>query len=181
MEVIVTVSNFIKVTSTKGEFVLTTPTGDETYEYLLLAEARANNSISSKFQFLASDSFISYGAKTEDINLDDVTLENLSNFIEGEKTTTASGGVLNENYSELVSDILSSSQTERTVKVKHGVASHLHEKGVRAFRYKLKQGNMTTVEITCVIRNKANGKALPKTDKQTWTVEHTYGVSAWED
>ena len=78
-------------------------------------------------------------------------------------------------------------QTKRhTIKRTMGINTHNHENGIRAFVFqnKLKAPNYSNGNIICkylvVVKNKANGQGIKKTNTYTWTMEYTTTIGRWE-
>ena len=106
--------------------------------------------------------------------------DNLSQKITG---SSRSGSDKYSNNYLLTTETERSFETRRaSYKHVNGIYTHIYSNGIRAF--KVSVGYVTTsthlVQGLVVVKNRANGQGIKKTNRQLWEFSHSYTISRWE-
>lgn len=200
LEVIYQINIYVDIKRKTGSFTLTTTKDGQdttdTFDYFLQPHTvSSGNAISNYLMFDKNyHGVASWGVKETDTELtgsyalDDTDYKaithndtsKLAGKTSGNKTSSAGASKYQDGYIE--SSITEQSfETGRvTVKVVNGIYSHIHTNGIRAFQ--IAQGYGSTYKLVhglVVLKNRANGQGIKKTNRQLWEFTHSYILSRW--
>lgn len=200
LEVVYQINMFIDIQRKTGEFTLTTSKdGVDTineFEYFLQPFDIGNSSgISSWCGFNEYYGLIrSWGVKetddnlTSSYNLNDAEYQKINHLnvdafyskISGEKLSGFNNSAkYAEDYqfcSNHQADFLTKT---RTAQFNHGIYTHVHPNGIRAYRWAPNQNGASHVSALVVVKNKANGQGIKKTDRQIWEHIASFTINRW--
>ena len=200
LEVIYQINMYVDIKRQTGSFTLTTTKDNQdvvdTFDYFMQpygigTDDHINN-------WLAFDSYhhgiTSWGVKetddqlTADYDLNDAAYQNITHLNTTSLNTKISGNNSSGHSAGKYSDgYLLTTETERSfetrrISYKHvnGIYTHIYPNGIRAYKvgvgysrhYQLVQGLV-------VIKNRANGQGIKKTNRQLWEFSHSYTISRW--
>ena len=184
-------------------------TTDETFEYFIqpvnIIQANAFGNMYSEYQGY-SRRVISAGVKETDDELDDSysLTDDVYNSITYKDTSAinqkTTGTWLETNNSRNNVGNLATNYAFNTV-IKHdyptlthteryltGINTHNHANGIRSFVIYLNNiknnassdAGFSTSNLLVVVKNKANGQGIKKTNTYTWTLEWSYTIGRWQ-
>lgn len=202
LEVTYQIDMYADIKRQTGTFTLTTSKSNnditDTYEYFLQPYNIDNGQyLDQPFSFSAyyngsgtwgvkeTDSELSASYDLTDTIYNSITYSNISAIsskTSGSYTTSYSTA---DKYSDryFVSEQTENSfeNKRNTYKNTAGVYTHVYENGIRAYRVDIGQANIRTfMSGLVVLKNKANGQGIKKTNRQMWEYIHFYTVDRWE-
>ena len=204
LEVTYQINMYVDIKRQTGSFTLTTTKDNQdvvdTFDYFMQPYGIGTADYINNW--LAFDSeyhgITSWGVKetddqlTADYDLNDEAYRNITHLntisfntkISGNKNSNSNSNEINK-YSDTY---MHTTETERSfetrrISYKHvnGIYTHIYPNGIRAYKvgvgysryYQLVQGLV-------VIKNRANGQGIKKTNRQLWEFSHSYTISRWE-
>lgn len=201
LEVIYRINVYVSIERKTGTFTLTTTKDGEdttdTFEYFLQPNTiTASSSLYGNLYFAADGyGLTSFGVKeadnelTADYDLNDVVYQSitytdttaLGDKVEGSATA-------NSVHSKFTAGYINSEVIERaketgrkSYKVTTGIYSNNHTNGIRAFSFGVGVQDYTAlVEALVVLKNRANGQGIKKTNRQLWEFVVSFTLSRWE-
>ena len=201
LEVVYQINMFVDIKRQTGSFTLTTTKDNQdevaTFDYFLQPYGVGDaNHITNWFHFDDGSSGItSWGVKESDdeLNADydlndsiyqgitHTNTDNLSDKVDG----SASSSRASNKYS---TEYLATTETERSFETsrasyKHvnGIYTHVHRNGIRAYRIAVSHAHYyQLVKGLVVVKNRANGQGIKKTNRQLWEFTHSFSVNRWE-
>ena len=200
LEVVYQINMFIDIQRKTGEFTLTTTKdGVDTineFEYFLQPfNIGKGRGISNGFGFDEYSGWVwSWSVKetddnlTSSYNLNDAEYQKINHLntdalnskISG---STSSGGNNSAKYAETY-QFCSNHQADfltktRTVQFNHGIYTHVHPNGIRAYKWTPWSYGASIVSALVVVKNKANGQGIKKTDRQIWEHIASFTINRW--
>lgn len=203
LEVVYQINMYVDIKRQTGSFTLTTTKDNqdtvETFYYFMQPyDIGIADYINNRLMF---DSYYhgitSWGVKetdaqlTSDYDLNDEAYRNITHLnttsfntkISGSKGSNSStSNKYGDNY--MLTTEIERSFEKRRISYKHvnGIYTHTYPNGIRAFKvgvgyssyYQLVQGLV-------VVKNRANGQGIKKTNRQLWEFTHSYTISRWEE
>ena len=205
LEVVYRLNMYININRQSGSFTLTTTKDNQdvtdTFDYFLQPYSIGGGDyISNSIYFpLTHAYFYTHGVKetdeelTADYDLADEVYRSITHLdttplntkVVGNKSSGSWGS--NNKYQDghaTWEQIEQSFETgRRTIKITHGIYSHIHDNGIRAFTFPIGDNSVTAFigRGLVVVKNRANGQGIKKTNRQLWEVEVGYTISRWED
>lgn len=201
LEVIYQINMYVDIKRQTGSFTLTTTKNNqdtvETFDYFLqpFNVSSGENIINWLYFDRQYHGITSWGVKetdeelTSSYALDDedykaITHTNTTTF--NNKISGTRNSV--EWHTKYQDDYIATSITERsfdarrlTTKVVNGIYSHIHANGIRAFKIAVGHSySYTLVNGLVVVKNRANGQGIKKTNRQLWEFSHSYTINRWE-
>ena len=209
LEVIYQINMYVDIRRQTGEFKLTTyPTGqnpetgvgtESQFEYFLQPyNIPQGQSIDDRLFLHDSyfNSVDSYGVKETDDGLTadyDLTQAGYkfdhkntdwTKFQELYSGNGLTGANPNRKYEDnyqtiehVSTDVLTGKQT---VKYKTGIYSHIHANGIRGINFQLRSDNsIPLVNGLVIVKNKANGQGIKKTNRQVWEFLASWTIKRW--
>lgn len=201
LEVVYQINMFIDIQRKTGEFTLTTTKdGVDTineFEYFLQPFGiGGGNRIDTWIGFNEYyGSISSWGVKetddnlTSSYNLNDAEYQKINHLNMDALYSKISGngwsGSNNstkyaENYqfcSNHQADFLTKT---RTVQFNHGIYTHVRPNGIRAYKWApTRDDGSSIVSALVVVKNKANGQGIKKTDRQIWEHIASFTINRW--
>ena len=201
LEVVYQINMYVDIKRQTGSFTLTTTKDNqdtvETFDYFM--QPYGIGSADYIGNWIAFDSYhhgiTSWGVKetdaqlTSDYDLNDTIYQgithlstaNLNQKVDGNKN---SASMTSDKYSEYY---LHTTATERSFDARrisyshvNGIYTHIFPNGIRAYKvgvgytsyYQLVQGLV-------VVKNRANGQGIKKTNRQLWEFSHSYTINRW--
>lgn len=202
LEVVYQINMYIDIKRQTGSFTLTITKDNqdmvETFDYFMQPYGIGTADYINNW--LAFDSYYhgitSWGVKetddqlTADYDLNDIVYQsithnsstNLNQKVNGSKTSGSGSSSKYDNSYMRTTETERSFETRR-VSYNHvnGIYTHIYPNGIRAYKvsvgytqyYQLVQGLV-------VVKNRANGQGIKKTNRQLWEFSHSYTINRWE-
>ena len=203
LEVVYQINMYVDIKRQTGSFTLTTTKDNqdtvETFDYFMQPYGvDTTDSINNWIGFGDYHDITSWGVKetddklTADYDLNDTVYQgithtntgNLSQKITGSSSSSSSSG--SDKYSNRY---LLTTETERSFATRrssykhvNGIYTHIYPNGIRAFKVGVGYVQTYThlVQGLVVVKNRANGRGIKKTNRQLWEFSHSYTISRWE-
>lgn len=208
LEIIYQINVYVDITKKTGSFTLTTVGNgndvESTFDYFIQPYALSSYNLSYPIQLDGYNSnTLTWGVKegdnalTGDYALDSdayrsvtykmTTDADITNSLQS--VIAGSSSYSGDNTTNKASDryqtatiVDSSIATGRLAKkFAYGIYTHNHENGIRVYRVKIVQNNGTMLNVLVVLKNRANGQGIKKTNRQVWEHELSYTLTRWED
>lgn len=201
LEVIYQINMYIDIKRQTGTFTVTTSKDGndtvDTFEYFLqpYGLGSANYIYGGLSYHVNTHGATTWGVKETDAELTaayDLNAPNyaalthlditkLNSMVTTEKTSI---GGRQSRYDE---DYMQSEEIERSYDLRRvsykntcGIYTHLHPNGIRAYRISVGYGEwQTIVSGLVVIKNRANGQGIKKTNRQLWEFTHSFTINRW--
>ena len=200
LEVIYQINMYVDIKRQTGSFTLTTTAGGQntlsTFDYFMQPNSVGiPEGIIERIMFKPYYHYInSWGVKETDdqltaaYDLNDtvyqgITYTNTSNLnqkIADNTSTYNSNNKYDTNY-------VLTTETERSFEAGritfnnvNGIYTHIYPNGIRAFEVAIGgDGTYKLVKGLVVVKNRANGQGIKKTNRQMWEFSHSYTISRW--
>lgn len=199
LEVVYQINMYVDIKRQTGSFTLTTTKDNqdvvETFDYFMQPYGIGTaDYISNWLSFdIYSHGITSWGVKETDAQLtaaydlnDTVyqsithnNTDNLSQKITGSKSSQVSPDKYADNY--LLTTETERSFDTRRISYKHvnGIYTHIFPNGIRAYKVGVGFKQYQLVQGLVVVKNRANGQGIKKTNRQLWEFSHSYTINRW--
>lgn len=201
LEVVYQVNMYVDIRRQTGSFTLTTTKDNqdvvETFDYFMQPyDIGSANYIDNWMMYGSSyHSIRSWGVKetddqlTADYDLNDTIYQdithldttNLNQKVNGNKFSSGSSG------NEYDDSYMRTTETERSFETRrisykyvNGIYTHIYPNGIRAYEVGVGSAQYhRLVRGLVVVKNRANGQGIKKTDRQLWEFSHSYTINRW--
>lgn len=201
LEVIYQINLYGDLRRQTGEFTLTRKVGSdttvETYEYFMqpYADAYGGNVPNYLWYSPSYHKTVIWGVKESDDELDasyslehedytnitHLTQESLRKKVAGNVSTSTDRNKYSSDYCEVQLKEASFETKSATYITRNGIYTGVFPNGIRAFTVGVGQSSTDFLVGLVVVKNKANGQGIKKTNRQIWEYEHTYTIGRWEE
>lgn len=203
LEITYQVNMYVDIRRQTRSFTLTTTKGGQdttdTFDYFLQPHSVASNQALinrlgydiyhgdvTTWGVLEADEALTGAYDLADEQYRAITYTNttaLSNKVTGSRRSTA------QTPSVYSSGYLQSTRTEQsfetrrvTYKLVNGIYTHIHPNGIRAFSINVvNTPSQHLVQAVVVVKNRANGQGIKKTDKQLWEFTTSFTIDRWSE
>lgn len=199
LEINYRINMYVDIRRKSGTFTLTTTKDRQNttaeYDYFMQPHSiGAGNYISLQVDFFgANRHFNSHGVKEADTELTSAydlndtvyqglthtDLSGLDSKVDGYKSAHYDGDPYSDYYRTIEITERSFDTKRIGIKVTNGVYSHIYPNGIRAFSVHATQDVNNLVSGLVVVKNKANGQGIKKTNRQKWEVNFTCTIDRW--
>lgn len=202
LEVVYQINMYADIKRQTGSFTLTTTRDNQnvvdTFDYFM--QPYGIGSANYIDNWLYFDDYYygitSWGVKetddqlTADYDLNDEAYQNITHLNTTSLNTKISGNKSSSRTSDKYSNsYLLTTETERSFETRrisynhvNGIYTHIFPNGIRA--YKVGVGYSSTYQLVqglVVVKNRANGQGIKKTNRQLWEFSHSYTINRFEE
>ena len=202
LEVVYQINMYVDIKRQTGSFTLTTTKDNrdvvDTFDYFMQPYGIGTADYINNMLMFGSfyHDITSWGVKetddqlTADYDLNDEAYRNITHldttsFVTKITDDKSSRGTTSDKYADyylLTTETERSFETRRTsYKHVNGIYTHIFPNGIRA--YKVSAGYLGYYELVqglVVVKNRANGQGIKKTNRQLWEFSHSYTINRWE-
>ena len=200
LEVVYQINMYVDIKRQTGSFTLTTTKDNqdtvETFDYFMQPYGIAIAAYIDNWLHFDGyyQGITSWGVKetddqlTADYDLNDEAYQNITHL----NTTSFDTKITGRSSSNRASDKYSNSyllttETERSfetrrVSYKHvnGIYTHIYPNGIRAYKVGVGYTYHDLVQGLVVVKNRANGQGIKKTNRLLWEFSHSFTINRWE-
>ena len=201
LEVVYQINMYVDIKRQTGSFTLTTTKDNqdtvETFDYFMQPYGIGSADYINNWLLFDSRShgITSWGVKETDAqltaayDLNDTVYQSITHINTGnlnQKTydSKESRGGSVDKYSDtyLLTTETERSSATRRVSYKHvnGIYTHIYPNGIRAYKVSVGFTNgYQLVQGLVVVKNRANGQGIKKTNRQLWEFSHSHTINRW--
>ena len=202
LEVIYQINMYLDIKRKTGSFTLTTTkdgvdTADIFDYFIQPCNIGSADNIAGWYDISGYDSWVStWGVKEIDADLDAnydldaIEFQNITHLNDDSIVSKIAGYKVSgsndknkytHNY-QIASDYISDFSTKtRSAKFTHGIYTHVHPNGIRAYRTGITSGSRNLMAALVVLKNRANGQGIKKTDRQLWEHGLQFTIDRWSE